>query len=64
MLEEARPIPHPEVGRHFKEFSGWQYIPNEHLDELYPEDHPIPKELTPAKIYKEQNVQCTASKSP
>ena len=30
--------PHPEVGRHFKTFTGTRYIPNEFLQARYPED--------------------------
>ena len=30
--------PHPELGKYFKGFIGTRYIPNESLEQEYPED--------------------------
>ena len=30
--------PHPELGKHFKGFTGTRYVPNKSLQKRYPED--------------------------
>ena len=51
----GRPIPHPDIGKHFDEFNGLRYIPNAMLAEAYPEDGEIPQDLLPAKLYEKMN---------
>lgn len=41
LLEEPdQPFnPHPEIGKYFKLWTGRKYIPNEYLNQKYPEDY-------------------------
>ncbi|KAK3894584.1 hypothetical protein Pcinc_001658 [Petrolisthes cinctipes] len=38
---EPKPVPHPDIGKFFKEFTGTHYIPNDELAQLYPEDEEV-----------------------
>lgn len=38
VAEEPAPFGHQDIGRYFKEFAGTHYIPNDELEQEYPED--------------------------
>lgn len=41
VAEEPVPISHSDVGKYFKEFTGTHYIPNDELQQQFPEDEPV-----------------------
>ncbi|XP_037777870.1 F-box only protein 21-like isoform X2 [Penaeus monodon] len=42
---DPRPIPHSDIGKYFKKFTGTHYIPNAELEQEYPEDKAVRNEL-------------------
>lgn len=44
-------IDNPEIGRHFKDFDGYSYIPNEKLAQMFADDNRRRQEIV-AKYFK------------